>query len=118
MRIVPRLQELLDIRDCTVTIHAMGCQRNIAKAILDNDVNYMLSVKDNLARQREEIAHVFNFSFSAQPGAYDMARPSEVAAHTTLMRVMGALKHVRRGYAWTPHGLTVPKNGRGFAASE
>jgi len=31
---IPRLLDLLDIRDCTVTIDAMGCQREIAQKIV------------------------------------------------------------------------------------
>jgi len=36
--------KLLEIRGCLVTLDAMGCQRAIAKAIIDKEADYMLSV--------------------------------------------------------------------------
>jgi len=80
---IPRLLELIDIRDCTVTIDAMGCQRNIAKTIIENGADYVLAVKDNQAGLREEIAHVFNAALSPEPVAADMAQPPEITEHTS-----------------------------------
>lgn len=80
---IPRLLELIDIRDCTVTIDAMGCQRNIAQTIVDNGAEYVLAVKDNQAGLREEIAHVFNAALSPEPVAADMAQPPEITEHTS-----------------------------------
>lgn len=44
---IPQLLELLDIEGDTVTIDAMGCQKEIAKTIVDKKANYVLQVKDN-----------------------------------------------------------------------
>ena len=44
---IPLLLELLDIEGDTVTIDAMGCQKEIAKTIVDKKANYLLQVKDN-----------------------------------------------------------------------
>lgn len=44
---IPRLLELLCLKGCTVTIDAMGCQKDIAKAIVEREAHYMLAVKDN-----------------------------------------------------------------------
>lgn len=44
---IPELLELLSIRGCLVTIDAMGCQRAIAKKILDKGADYLLAVKGN-----------------------------------------------------------------------
>lgn len=44
---IPQLLELLDIEGDTVTIDAMGCQKEIAKAIVAKKANYVLQVKDN-----------------------------------------------------------------------
>lgn len=44
---IPQLLELLDIEGDTVTIDAMGCQKEIAQAIIDKGADYVLAVKDN-----------------------------------------------------------------------
>jgi predicted transposase YbfD/YdcC len=44
---IPRLLELLHIKGAVVTIDAMGCQKDIAKKIVDGGADYMLAVKDN-----------------------------------------------------------------------
>jgi len=50
--VIPKLLKLLSIADCTVTLDAMGCQKNIAKEIIKNKANYVLTVKDNQADLR------------------------------------------------------------------
>jgi predicted transposase YbfD/YdcC len=44
---IPQLLELLDLAGDTVTIDAMGCQKEIAKAIIAKEADYVLQVKDN-----------------------------------------------------------------------
>jgi predicted transposase YbfD/YdcC len=44
---IPKLLELLDVHGALVTIDAMGCQKDIAKKIVDGGGDYVLSVKDN-----------------------------------------------------------------------
>jgi predicted transposase YbfD/YdcC len=44
---IPRLLKLLDIHGALVTIDAMGCQKAIARKVLDGGGDYVLSVKDN-----------------------------------------------------------------------
>jgi predicted transposase YbfD/YdcC len=44
---IPKLLELLDITGCTVTIDAMGTQKDIAKKITDGGANYILGLKGN-----------------------------------------------------------------------
>src|SRR5207302_8880505 len=44
---IPQLLELLDLEGDTVTIDAMGCQKEIAKTIVEKKANYVLQVKDN-----------------------------------------------------------------------
>jgi predicted transposase YbfD/YdcC len=44
---VPRLLQLLDVRGALVTVDAMGCQKAIAKQIVDQGGDYVLVVKDN-----------------------------------------------------------------------
>jgi len=44
---IPDLLARLDLRDATVSIDAMGCQREIAAQIVKQQGNYLLAVKDN-----------------------------------------------------------------------
>lgn len=44
---IPRLLELLQLKGCMVTIDAMGCQKEIAKKIVDGGADYLLAVKEN-----------------------------------------------------------------------
>jgi predicted transposase YbfD/YdcC len=44
---IPKLLELLDLRDATVTIDAIGCQKQIAAAVLERGGDYVLAVKQN-----------------------------------------------------------------------
>jgi predicted transposase YbfD/YdcC len=56
---IPQLLQLLDIEGDTVTIDAMGCQKDIAKTIVDKKANYVLQVKDNQPTLREAISATF-----------------------------------------------------------
>jgi predicted transposase YbfD/YdcC len=44
---IPKLLALLDLAGATVTIDAMGCQREVAAAIVDKGADYVLAVKEN-----------------------------------------------------------------------
>ena len=44
---IPQLLKMLALTGCIVTIDAMGCQRDIAKKIIDKDADYILALKAN-----------------------------------------------------------------------
>ena len=44
---IPKLLEILELCGCLVTIDAMGCQTEIATAIVAGGADYVLAVKDN-----------------------------------------------------------------------
>jgi predicted transposase YbfD/YdcC len=56
---IPQLLQLLDIEGDTVTIDALGCQKEIAKTIVDKKANYVLQVKDNQPTLHEAISEAF-----------------------------------------------------------
>ncbi len=56
---IPQLLELLDLEGDTVTIDAMGCQKEIAKTIVDKKANYVLQVKDNQPTLHAAICEAF-----------------------------------------------------------
>ncbi len=44
---IPKLLQLLELSGCIVTIDAMGCQKEIARQILEAGADYLLAVKEN-----------------------------------------------------------------------
>src|SRR6266851_7403597 len=56
---IPLLLELLDIKDCIVTIDAMGCQKDIAQAIRAREADYVLAVKDNQPNLHHAVHQAF-----------------------------------------------------------
>lgn len=60
IKAIPELLKLLEIRGCLVTIDAMGCQREIAKQIVEKDADYLLAVKGNQERLEQAISQTFN----------------------------------------------------------
>jgi predicted transposase YbfD/YdcC len=62
---IPALLELLDLQGALVTIDAMGCQKAIARKIVDAGGHYALTVKDNQQRLREDIQQAFTQALDA-----------------------------------------------------
>lgn len=74
---IPELLRLLDLRDATVTIDAMGCQTEIAKTIVDGGGDYLLAVKDNQPTLRKDIEATFTEAADERMRAVDeQARPA------------------------------------------
>lgn len=59
---IPQLLELIAINGCIVTIDAMGCQKSIAKSIIDKKGDYILMVKGNQKELKEQVEKVFSIS--------------------------------------------------------
>lgn len=56
---IPRLLELLDVQGALVSIDAIGCQKAIAAKIVAGGGDYILTVKDNQERLREDMEACF-----------------------------------------------------------
>ncbi|WED24147.1 ISAs1 family transposase [Vibrio sp. JC009] len=65
---IPELLKLLEIRGCLVTIDAMGCQKEIAKQIVDKGADYLFAVKGNQPKLEEAMGKAFN---SAMLNSYE-----------------------------------------------
>ena len=52
---VPELLRSLELAGCIVTLDAMGCQKQIAREIIDADADYVLALKGNQGTAHEEI---------------------------------------------------------------
>jgi predicted transposase YbfD/YdcC len=52
---VPELLRVLELSGCIVTLDAMGCQKKIAKEIMEADADYVLALKGNQETVHEEV---------------------------------------------------------------
>jgi predicted transposase YbfD/YdcC len=57
---IPKLLKLLDLQDAVVTIDAIGCQKKIAEAIIDQGADYVLQLKGNQNSLHQETAQLFD----------------------------------------------------------
>jgi predicted transposase YbfD/YdcC len=56
---IPELLELLSIKGCIVTIDAMGCQREIAATIIEQEADYLLALKGNQPELQRAVGEYF-----------------------------------------------------------
>ena len=74
IKAIPELLKLLALSGCLVTIDAIGCQKEIAKTIIDQEADYILEVKENQGHLYEDIADVFSgaeeINFQEVPHSY------------------------------------------------
>ena len=56
---IPELIESIDIKGATLTIDAMGCQKEIAEKIIEREADYVLMVKENQLNLHDEIENFF-----------------------------------------------------------
>jgi predicted transposase YbfD/YdcC len=57
---IPKLLDMLDLRGATVTIDAMGCQRQIAADIRRKKADYVLAVKENQPVLHEKVTKLLD----------------------------------------------------------
>lgn len=88
---LPEVLQLLALEGCIVTIDAMGCHASIAQAIVDQEAEYVLALKDNQPRLCAEVQALF-----ADAHAVDFAG----IAHTTHRQVDGGHGRVEIRHAW------------------
>ncbi|MFQ6031028.1 MAG: ISAs1 family transposase [Dehalococcoidia bacterium] len=56
---IPELLALLDVSGCIVTIDAMGCQKEIARLIIEESGDYVLALKENQGQLYREVKELF-----------------------------------------------------------
>jgi predicted transposase YbfD/YdcC len=84
---IPKLLKMLEISGCLVTIDAMGCQVDIAQAIVDAQAEYILAVKKNQRTLAQGIDAYF-----AEHSQDDFQR-IEVRRHSTDEKGHGREEH-------------------------
>jgi predicted transposase YbfD/YdcC len=73
---LPELLRVLELSGCLVTVDALGCQVEVAQAILDRQADYVLAVKGNQGTLYEDIEELFAGAeeVAYREVAYDYAR--------------------------------------------
>jgi predicted transposase YbfD/YdcC len=66
---IPELLEALELKGAIVTIDAMGCQRDIARRIVEAGADYVLAVKENQPTLHRRICNAFE-AIERIPKAY------------------------------------------------
>jgi len=61
---IPELLRVLEVRDCIVTIDAIGCQTDIAQTIVDKGGDYALALKGNQGQLFDDVKSLFNIEFT------------------------------------------------------
>jgi predicted transposase YbfD/YdcC len=97
---IPLLLELLDLKGATVTIDAMGCQKEIAAKIVAGGGDYLLALKDNHPKLHKAVAREFTAAFEAK------RQPAEMRQHTTVETSRGRTE--RRTYVALPAPKSLP----------
>jgi len=59
---IPKLLAVLELNGCIVTIDAMGCQKEIAKNIIEKGGDYILSLKGNQGNLFEDVKQLFDWT--------------------------------------------------------
>lgn len=63
---IPELLKLLEVKGCIVTIDAMGCQKEIARRIIDQEADYVLSLKGNQGMIHDDVKRFFEYAQEQQ----------------------------------------------------
>ena len=64
---IPNLLKKLDIEHCVITIDAIGCQKQIARQIVEQKGHYCLAVKGNQKTLHDEIQEYFEYAEKEEP---------------------------------------------------
>ncbi len=57
---IPKLLDMLVIEGAIITTCAMGCQRKIARKVIDRRADYVLALKANQGALRDDVELVIN----------------------------------------------------------
>ena len=70
---LPELIKILDLSGCIVTIDAMGCQKEIVKAIVEKDADYVIAVKKNQPTLYKQIEQLFKQAIKTSGESLNMS---------------------------------------------
>ena len=86
---IPKLLNILDIAGCIVTIDAMGAQKEIAHQIVEQDADYVLSLKGNQGNLHKDVQQLFDWASKTD------FKEIEHEVHETIDKGHGRIEHRR-----------------------
>ena len=102
---IPELLKLLAIKGCIVTIDAMGCQRAIIRQILDQQGDYLVTLKGNHKNTYRAVTRYFhdhvehNFSLRDEDtffDAFDVSHGRRVRRRLWVRRDLGGIAELEK----------------------
>jgi len=94
---IPKLLDVLVLKDCFVTIDAMGCQREIAEKIISKEADYMLAVKGNQGSLEENVEDTVRFTpVSSQWKEEDFGHGRIETRHCFLYKDLSLIENASR----------------------
>lgn len=103
---IPKLLGLLDVKGAMVSMDAMGCQKEIAKKIVDGGGDCVLTVKDNQEHLKDDIVEclVHGYDNDFENVQYDTYETEEEGHGRQEKRVYEVIQN--------PEGIRDQKAGR------
>lgn len=90
---LPKLLRALELAGCIVTIDALGCQKEIAKEIIDADADYVLALKGNQGQCHAEIKAFLDDAVSRHAATAPVRKNRvPLAQHQTVEKDHGRLE--------------------------
>ena len=83
---IPELLDLLTIKGAVVTIDAMGCQKEIARKIVEKEADYVLALKGNQGTLSDDVELFFAEQKACQ------FKDTKVSRHATLEKSHGRIE--------------------------
>lgn len=79
---VPELLRVLELSGCIVTLDAMGCQKKIAREIVEADADYVLALKGNQEKVHEEVQSFLDATLEEKQRQRPKGAPAPKAVQT------------------------------------
>lgn len=103
---VPELLRVLDLAGCIVTVDAMGCQKKIAKEIVESDADYVMALKGNHQQVHAEVGSFLDDAVAEAlrpraKGVQPSAGAASIVWHETVEKDHG--RHETRRYYQSEH---------------
>ena len=89
---IPRLLRILELKNCIVTIDAMGCQKEIAKTIIGRGADYILALKANQPEMLERVSG--SFTYIKPSAVHTMQGKSHGREETRICSVITNLENI------------------------
>ena len=96
---IPKLLSRLDIAGAIVTIDAMGCQKKIARQIIQQEGDYVLSLKGNQGHLHDDVITYFTSTLSPEP-ALQTIDGDHGRIETRTVRVTDDITWLKERHSW------------------